>query len=115
MIDFNAEAEEILSELDCEVVFQYPQKFANLPVVSYYTLTENVAMRADNRELIQEGYLQIDVWCDKPCDCGRLAVEINGLMENRGWTRQFSMDQKREGNDRIYHRTMRFAKAFTNL
>ena len=112
MIDFNAEAEKILSRLDCEVVFQYPQKFSKLPVVSYYTLTENVAMRADNEELIQEGYLQIDIWCDKPCDCGRLAVEINTLMENGGWTRQFSMDQKREQGDRIYHRTMRFAKIF---
>ena len=115
MIDFNAEAEKILSQLDCEVVFQYPQKFVNLPVVSYYTLTENVAMKADNTELIQEGYLQIDIWCGKPNDCGRLAVEINELMEDGGWARQFSMDQKREQGDRIYHRTMRFAKAFTNV
>ena len=115
MIDFNAEAEKILSQLDCEVVFQYPQKFSNLPVVSFYTLTENVAMKADNKELIQEGYLQIDIWCDKPCDCGKLAVEINDLMENSGWARQFSMDLKREQGDRIYHRTMRFAKAFTNV
>ena len=115
MIDFNAEAEKILSGLDCEVVFQYPHKFTKLPVVSYYTLTENVAMKADNKELIQEGYLQIDIWSGKPCDCGRLAVEINDLMENGGWARQFSMDLKREDNDRVYHRTMRFAKAFANV
>ena len=72
-------------------------------------------MRADNAELIQEGYLQVDIWTDKPCEGGRLAVEINGLMEDGGWARQFSMDQKREKGDRIYHRSMRFAKAFTNI
>ena len=113
MIDFNSEIEGALSGLDCEVVFRHPRRFSRLPVVSYYTLTENVAMRADNTELVQGGYAQVDIWAARPRECGDLAVEVNRLMENDGWLRQFSMDVKPE-DDEVYHRTMRFAKAFTD-
>ena len=114
MTDFNIETEKNLSELPCTVVFQYPESFTDVPCVSFYTLTENVAMRADNKELIQEGNVQIDIWAQKPSQCGELAITVNQLMENSGWLRQFSMDVKRESSENIYHRTMRFAKTFTN-
>lgn len=110
MVDFNAEAEKILSGLQCEVVFRHPKRFSKLPVVSYYTLTEKPAMRADNKELIQEGYLQVDIWADKPKTVGDIAVKVNELMEDAAWLRQFSADVKPE-NDTVYHRSMRFAKA----
>ncbi len=110
MVDFNSEAEKILSELDCEVVFRHPKRFSRLPAVSFYTLTEKPAMRADNRELIQEGYLQIDIWADKPKTAGDTALTVNELMENAGWLRQFSADVKPE-DDMVYHRSMRFAKS----
>lgn len=40
MIDINAEAEKSLSDVKCKAVFQYPKNFNNLPIISYYTVTE---------------------------------------------------------------------------
>lgn len=110
MTDINIEAEKILSGLECEVVFRYPETFLKLPSVSYYTLNEHSVMTADNEELIQEGSVQVDIWAKKPSECGELALKINTLMTDNGWTRQFSRDLKKENN--IYHRTMRFDKSF---
>ena len=40
MIDINAEAEKSLGDVKCKAVFQYPKNFNNLPIISYYTVTE---------------------------------------------------------------------------
>ncbi len=114
MIDFNIEAQRLLSELPCRAVFRHPKSFSRLPAVSFYTLSEAPAMRADNKELVQEGYLQIDVWADKPSEVGSTAARVNEIMEKNGWLRQFSMDAKPETGG-VYHRSMRFAKAVTEI
>lgn len=111
MIDINKMAEMSLSRLECNVVYQYPEEFATLPVVSYYNVAEKGGFYADNSECIQDGYVQIDVWSKKPAECGELSIKINEIMTEDGWTRELSMDIPRK-DENIYHRTMRFQKYF---
>ena len=112
MIDVNLEAEKVLSTLECETVYQYPQKFTRLPVISYYNISEKGAFYADNTECIQSGRVQIDIWSDVPADCGAISIEVNDAMTSDGWTREMSMDVPKQ-DEKIYHRTMRFQKYFT--
>ena len=59
MIDVNAEAEKTLSKLSCNVEYYYPEKFNDLPVVSFYNLTERPDFSYDNEEVIQGGTVQL--------------------------------------------------------
>lgn len=111
MIDINKEAQKALSNLKYTVVYQYPADFNDLPVVSYYNLSETGGFYADNTECIQNGYVQIDIWSDTGAKCGEISIEVNEVMERDGWTRKMSMDVPKK-NEKIYHRTMRFYKSF---
>lgn len=111
MLDINIEAEKSLSKLTCTVVYQYPESFKELPVISYYNLAEKGGFYADNSECIQSGYVQVDIWSDIPSRCGELSAEVNEIMEGDGWTREMSADVPKK-DDKIYHRTMRFQKYF---
>lgn len=110
MIDVNAEAEKTLLNLDCRVEYYYPKKFNDLPVVSFYNLTEKPDFSSDNEEDIQSGTVVVDVWADNPQDCGNIGLQVNKLMKSDGWEREFSRDI--EPNGGVYHRTMRFTKFF---
>lgn len=110
MVDINAETEKALSVLPYTVCYYYPDNFNKLPVVSFYNLTERGAFSCDDEEAIQRGWVQIDVWADKPSDCGTIAIEVCNVMMGSGWYREMSMDVPK--SDGVYHRTMRFVKDF---
>ena len=112
MIDVDLEAEKDLAALKCEKVYQYPQKFSKLPVISYYTLAEKGAFYADNEESVQDAHIQIDVWAETGAECGELSVKVNDVLGASGWVREMSMDVPKR-DEKIYHRTMRFQKYFT--
>lgn len=112
MVDINTEAKKVLSALDCKVVYQYPEVFTEESVISYYNLTERGAFYADNRECIQDGYVQVDVWSKIPKECADISIRVNDAMTADGWTREMSMDIPKK-NEKLYHRTMRFQKYFT--
>ena len=112
MMDINAEAEKSLSYVKCKAVFQYPKNFNNLPIISYYTVTECGGFYADNDESIQDGHIQIDIWAEIPKECSDLAAEVNEVMTKDSWVREMSMDVP-ENDKKIYHKTMRFQKYFT--
>lgn len=112
MIDVNIEAENALKKIDCIIQYQYPQSFFKLPVITYYTLEEGMGMTADNEEIIQDASVQVDIWSSKPAECGSLAVKVNDAMNSEGWNREFSMDQRRQQDENVYHKTMRFKKSF---
>ena len=48
-MDVNAEAEKALQKCGYSVVFQYPQCFSKLPVVSFYTVREQGSVSFDNK------------------------------------------------------------------
>lgn len=110
MIDVNAEADKTLSALSCKITYYYPDEFNNLPIVSFYNLTERPDFSYDNEEVIQGGTIQIDIWSDKPDECGEIGIQINEIMTADEWYREFSRDLGKQ--DGIYHKTMRFTKYF---
>lgn len=112
MLDVNEELEKSLKNLSCKLVYQHPEGFNTLPVVSYYNLTESVSFSYDNEEQMQDGVVQLDIWADIPKKCGEIALEINELLTKDGWCRQFSMDIPKQSGERAYHRTMRYIKTF---
>lgn len=111
MIDINAEAEETLSGLDCRIEYFYPEKFNELPIVTFYNLTERPDFSSDNEETIQSGTVVIDIWASEPAQCGEIGMKVNELMTSDDWSREFSRDLPPDGSG-VYHRTMRFTKAF---
>ncbi len=110
MIDVNAEAEKTLLKLDCKIELYYPEKFNDLPVVSFYNLTETPDFSSDNEEDIQGGTVVVDIWSDTPSDCGSIGLQVYKVMNADGWNREFSRDLGK--TDGVYHRTMRFKKYF---
>lgn len=112
MLDVNEELERSLENLSCALVYQRPDGFNALPVVSYYNLTESPSFAYDNEEQQQAGVIQLDIWADVPKQCGDLALEINSLLTQDGWIRQFSMDVPKQAGERVYHKTMKYEKTF---
>lgn len=110
MIDVNAEAEKTLSALDCKITYYYPDEFNDLPIISFYSLTEAPDFSADNTEVIQSGCVAVDIWADEPSQCGKISLQVNNIMTADGWQREFSRDLGRQNG--IYHKTMRFCKIF---
>lgn len=111
MIDVNSEAEKILAQLNYTVEYYYPKKFNDLPVISFYNLTETPDFSADNTEVVQSGCVVVDIWADEPSDCGKIAVEVNEVMTADGWNREFSRDLPPDGSE-VYHKTMRYVRDF---
>ncbi len=114
MLDINEELEKSLEGLGCTLVYRQPEGFNDLPVVSYYNLTESGSFAYDNEEQMQDGTVVLDIWASVPKECAKIALEINGLMLDDGWIRQFSMDIPKQPGERAYHRTMKYTKTFIN-
>ncbi len=109
MVDVNKIVREILKKIDgATVTFYHPDKFNNLPVISYYELTTTTGMCFDNEEQAQSSSVEIDIWGKGGGECSRLAVKVDKAMQNDGWYRELSRDMPPENN--IYHKTMRFSK-----
>lgn len=64
------------------------ENFNNLPIISYYTVTECGGFYADNDESIQDGHIQIDIWAEIPKECSDLAAEVNEVMTKDSWVRR---------------------------
>ncbi|MBQ2669866.1 MAG: hypothetical protein IJG06_03805 [Clostridia bacterium] len=109
MIVANAVVLGILNGLDgVKVTFYHPDEFNEMPVVSYYELTTPTGFSYDNAERAQVSYMSIDVWHTGGGPCSRLAIEVDALMQNAGWTREFSRDMPPE--EGVYHKAMRYKK-----
>lgn len=112
MIDINEQVREALLETGERVVYQHPQDFSVLPVISYYNVSESGAFFADNCEYIEEGVIEADVWAKVPSDCAKLSHKVEDAMRQHGWMREISKDVPKN-NDKVYRRTMKFRKYFT--
>lgn len=108
--DINSEAARTLSALPYRVVYNYPESFNRLPIVSFYNLSETDSFCADNAPVFQRGYIECDVWTKKAAEGGRISLDVIAAMEADGWAREFSRDITPDGG--VYHRTIRFVKDF---
>lgn len=112
MVDANAEVRKILNKLhNVTVTYQYPKSFKKLPAVSYYTLTEQGSAAYDNRAVMQDSTIQIDIWADMPKQCTDISMNIYTLLAADDWCQEMVMDVPNPDGD-VYHRTMRFVKTF---
>lgn len=110
MLDVNAEAEKALNKLSYKVAYYYPEEFNNLPVMSFYNISETPDFSCDNIEAMQRGTVVIDIWAEAPQQCGDIGIKVNEIMTADGWGREFSRDL--EPVNGIYHRTTRYTKIF---
>ena len=113
MTSVNRITEKLLAPLRDEgvqVYYQYPEKFAVLPAVSYYDLITTESFRADNSEQAQLSRVQIDIWAMKKTQPGEIAEKVNRIMQDNGWIRELGRDLPKGAENHVYHYTMRFAK-----
>ncbi len=110
MVDVNMLVEPVLAGVGPPVCYQYPEKFNDLPVISYYNLSENEGFRADGEEWAQVSRVQVDIWADRAVDTGRTGTAVEQAMKGAGWRREFAADLPKQTENRVYHRTIRFAK-----
>lgn len=109
MVDVNKLVRETLGQIpDAAVVFYYPDDFKTLPVISYYELSTGTGASWDNAEQAQRSHVSIDIWGRSGAECGRLAQEVDALMQRELWKREMSRDMIPQDN--IYHKTMRFCR-----
>lgn len=113
MVDVNEQIKNLLEYglNDITVAYQYPNDFNNLPVVTYYTLTQRGSFAFDNLVTERRNTMQIDIWADYPKICAELSEKINKLMLKDGWYHEMEMDVPNT-DSRVKHRTMRFTKTF---
>lgn len=113
MTSVNRITEKLLAPLRDEgvqVYYQYPEKFAVLPAVSYYDLITTESFRTDNSEQAQLSRVQIDIWSKNKTQPGEIAEKVNRIMQNNGWIRELGRDLPKGAENKVYHYTMRFAK-----
>ena len=110
-MDANKMVEEILSELPYTVVFKNPECKVNVPVISFFTLSEVVSMMADNRVLLKDITVQIDVWAKNPMQCRGIEDEISEIMDKNGWMKIFAMDNEKKSE--VFNRSVKYVKVFT--
>lgn len=112
MVDVNEQVKNLLEKgLDTAVKYQYPDSFNNLPVVTYYTLSQRGDFAYDNTVIDRKSTIVIDIWADYPKQCAELAEKINALMSNDNWYHEFEADMPNTDSS-VKHRVIRFSKSF---
>lgn len=103
MIDFKPNIFAALSGIPGVTISDaYPADFAKLPHLSFYELSNADAL--DTASPLSDVSFQIDIWHTR--STGPLALAVNEVMQQLGFTRQFSTDvPEAEGRK---HKTMRY-------
>lgn len=93
-----------------EISYFYPQKWAKgKKLISYYELDNSEASEADDEEYSSNIAIQVDIWCDSPSECSKLAIEVNKKMKELDFKRTLALDLYENGAIK-HHKTMRFEK-----
>lgn len=111
MINLKPQILKKLKEIsDVEVSFLYPEKWVKgKKLISYYELENSEAQSADDEEYSSNIAIQIDVWCDLPSECSKVANEVDKKMKLLDFKRTLAMDLYEDGAMK-HHKTMRFEK-----
>ncbi|WP_059050851.1 hypothetical protein [Paenibacillus senegalimassiliensis] len=90
MYDVKPEVLSLLETIpEVNVVGEYPKEFAQLPLISFYELT-NKESEPKLPGVLTEVSLQIDVWSKR--STGSLAQQVNTLLNSIGFRRQTARD-----------------------
>ena len=111
MINQKPQIYEKLKEIsNVEVSYFYPEKWVKgKKLISYYELDNSEASGADDEEYSSNIAIQVDIWCDMPSECSKLAIEVNKKMRELGFSRTLALDLYEQGAMK-HHKTMRFEK-----
>ncbi len=111
MINLKPQIYEKLKEIsNVEVSYFYPEKWVKgKKLISYYELDNSEASGADDEEYSSNIAIQVDIWCDMPSECSKLAIEVNKKMRELGFSRTLALDLYEQGAMK-HHKTMRFEK-----
>lgn len=111
MINLKPQIFKKLKEIsDVEVSFFYPEKWVKgKKLISYYELDNSEAQSADDEEYSSNIAIQVDVWCDLPSECSKVANEVDKKMKLLDFKRTLAMDLYENGAMK-HHKTMRFEK-----
>lgn len=111
MINLKPQIYEKLKEIsNVEVSYFYPEKWVKgKKLISYYELDNSEASGADDEEYSSNIAIQVDIWCDMPSKCSKLAIEVNKKMRELGFSRTLALDLYEQGAMK-HHKTMRFEK-----
>jgi hypothetical protein len=85
--------------------FQYPPDFLNMPVGSYFELSNIGDLFADNQEIGSEIIFQIDLWGKSSLT--NYALGVDSAMTSLDFFRIQSIDLY-EKEDKVYHKSMRY-------
>jgi len=113
MINVKPQILELLQQTGVEVVFSNPQNAETLPVISYFEASNIELARDGFDEVWTEVIFQIDVWAMQPSQCSTIAIQIDDILRNKGFKRQFSSDLF-EQDTLIHHKTMRYRGVVDN-
>lgn len=111
MINLKPQIYKKLKEIsNVEVSYFYPEKWVKEKrLISYYELDNSEASGADDEEYSSNIAIQVDIWCDMPSECSKLAIEVNKKMKELEFTRTLALDLYEQGAMK-HHKTMRFEK-----
>nr|DAZ27991.1 MAG TPA: tail component [Caudoviricetes sp.] len=111
MINLKPQILKKLEEIsDVEVFYFYPESWEKEKrLISYYELDNSEADNADDEEYSSNIAIQIDLWCDAPSECSKLAIEVNKKMKELDFRRTLCLDLHEQG-EKKHHKTMRFEK-----
>lgn len=110
MIDVNRIAESLLSQVGVPIFYNYPERFNETPVISFYNLSDTAGFHADCDEWAQVARVQVDIWADRAKDTGSIGIDVDRVMQAEGWTREYAADMPKQTDQQLFHRTLRFAK-----
>lgn len=111
MINIKPQVYNKLQEIsDVEVSYFYPEVWTKgKKLISYYELDNSEADSADDEEYSSNIAIQVDIWCDTPSECSKLAIEVNKKMKELEFKRTLALDLYEQ--DAIkHHKTIRFEK-----
>lgn len=111
MLNLKPQVLKKLEEIsNVEVFYFYPESWEKgKRIISYYELDNSEADNADDEEYSSNIAIQIDLWCDTPSECSKLAIEVNKKMKELDFRRTLCLDLYEQGAKK-HHKTMRFEK-----
>jgi len=94
------------------IIFEYPQTFESLPLITYTEVDQHDGDTADNQPYAWRVIMQVDVWVDR---ASGTTTTLSGLVADRmqalGFSLSYSSDVP-DPDERILHKVLRFAGAF---
>jgi hypothetical protein len=113
MLNIKPQFLEILKSTGNEVTYFYPQDKTVLPLLSYFELSNIEKASYNNQELYSEVVYQVDIWCKQPSECSSIAINVDQLLRDSGFTREFSTDMF-EQETKIYRKSLRYRGVVDN-